>query len=90
MREFQQRYENMKKALRILHWNETDGIWYDYDLERQVFSPFLSLIKFHFKVHSNSYYVSNALPLYAKCFDDDSVVPHRVYDYLKVSKVALT
>lgn len=56
--------------MRKLHWNETDGIWYDYDLEE--------------KVHSNTYYVSNALPLYAKCYDDeDDVTPHRVYEYLK-------
>jgi hypothetical protein len=35
--------------------------------------------------HSNIYYVSNALPLYAKCYDDeDEVTPHRVYEYLKV------
>jgi len=67
---FADRYENMKKAIKQLLWNETDGIWYDYDLER--------------KVHSNTYYVSNALPLYAKCYDDeDEVTPHRVYDYLR-------
>lgn len=33
----QERYEKMKKALKELHWNETDGIWYDYDLEKKVF-----------------------------------------------------
>lgn len=32
----------------------------------------------------NTYYVSNALPLYAKCYQDDDRTPHRVYDYLKV------
>ena len=67
----QERYEKMKKAIKELHWNETDGIWYDYDLEK--------------KRHVNTYYVSNALPLYAKCFDDDDNerTPNRVYDYLK-------
>ncbi|KAI6179725.1 Trehalase [Aphelenchoides besseyi] len=63
-------YENMKLAMKILHWNETDGIWYDYDLD--------------LKRHSNTYYVSNALPLYAKCYDDeDEVTPFRIYDYLQ-------
>ncbi|KAI6174947.1 Trehalase [Aphelenchoides bicaudatus] len=67
---YQRYYENMKVAMKTLHWNETDGIWYDYDLEH--------------KKHSNTYYVSNALPLYAKCFDDeDEITPYRVYDYLK-------
>uniref|UniRef100_A0A914MTI7 Trehalase n=1 Tax=Meloidogyne incognita TaxID=6306 RepID=A0A914MTI7_MELIC len=43
---------------------------YDFDLERSA--------------HSATYYVSNALPLYAKCFDDeDETTPHRIYDYLK-------
>lgn len=38
----------------------------------------------NFQKHVNTYYVSNALPLYAKCYDDqDEVTPHRVYDYLK-------
>ncbi|VDM43237.1 unnamed protein product [Toxocara canis] len=67
---YQARYEQAKVAMKQIHWNETDGIWYDYDLDR--------------KVHSNTYYVSNALPLYAKCYDDeDDVTPHRVYEYLK-------
>uniref|UniRef100_A0A0M3I3U5 Trehalase n=1 Tax=Ascaris lumbricoides TaxID=6252 RepID=A0A0M3I3U5_ASCLU len=67
---YQARYEQAKMAMKQIHWNETDGIWYDYDLDR--------------KVHSNTYYVSNALPLYAKCYDDeDDVTPHRVYEYLK-------
>jgi hypothetical protein len=36
--------------------------------------------------HSATYYVSNALPLYAKCYDDeDETTPHRIYDYLKVN-----
>jgi hypothetical protein len=82
----------MKLAMKTLHWNETDGIWllgklafikflnqfrYDYDLERNA--------------HSNTYYVSNALPLYAKCYDGDDapgyvdVTPYRVYEYLKVA-----
>jgi alpha,alpha-trehalase len=67
---YSQQYEKMKLEMKKLHWNETDGIWYDYDLEQ--------------KRHSNTYYVSNAVPLYSKCFDDeDDVTPHRVYDYLK-------
>ncbi|VDD96909.1 unnamed protein product, partial [Enterobius vermicularis] len=67
---YQSKYEQAKVAMKKLMWNETDGIWYDYDLET--------------KHHSNTYYVSNALPLYAKCYDDeDDVTPHRVYEYLK-------
>lgn len=62
----------MKLAVKTLHWSDTDGIWYDYDLE--------------LRKHSNTYYVSNAMPLYAKCYDDeDDVTPFRVYEYLKVS-----
>ncbi|PAV62617.1 hypothetical protein WR25_10414 [Diploscapter pachys] len=34
------------------------------------------------KQHSTAYYASNAIPLYAKCFDDD-LIPYRVHDYLK-------
>uniref|UniRef100_A0A915PSU2 Trehalase n=1 Tax=Setaria digitata TaxID=48799 RepID=A0A915PSU2_9BILA len=67
---YQSRYEMAKLVLKIIHWNETDGIWYDYDLEK--------------KLHSNTYYISNALPLYAKCYDDDDeVIPRRAYEYLK-------
>ncbi|EFP11662.1 CRE-TRE-1 protein [Caenorhabditis remanei] len=66
---FEQRYTWAKKEMRELHWNETDGIWYDYDIE--------------LKTHSNQYYVSNAVPLYAKCYDEDDEVPHRVHDYLE-------
>jgi alpha,alpha-trehalase len=82
--EYYLRYQKVKLELSTLHWNETDGIWYDYDLER--------------KAHSNTYYVcqmstlliictflslkvSNALPLFAKCYDDE-IIPHRVYNYL--------
>lgn len=68
---FEQRYTWAKREMRELHWNETDGIWYDYDIE--------------LKTHSNQYYVSNAVPLYAKCYDDDDDIPHRVHDYLEVS-----
>ncbi|VDM98355.1 unnamed protein product [Thelazia callipaeda] len=68
---YQSWYEMAKLSLKVIHWNETDGIWYDYDLEK--------------KRHSNRYYISNALPLYAKCYDDeDEITPHRAYDYLKV------
>ncbi|CCD71475.1 Trehalase [Caenorhabditis elegans] len=66
---FEQRYTWAKREMRELHWNETDGIWYDYDIE--------------LKTHSNQYYVSNAVPLYAKCYDDDDDIPHRVHDYLE-------
>ncbi|KIH67085.1 alpha,alpha-trehalase [Ancylostoma duodenale] len=71
---YQQRYEWAKREMKEIHWNETDGIWYDYDLER--------------KTHSNTYYVSNAVPLYAKCYDDeDDIVPRRVLEYLKAAGV---
>ncbi|MFH4982066.1 hypothetical protein AB6A40_008775, partial [Gnathostoma spinigerum] len=67
---YQQYYSEAKREMKRLHWNETDGIWYDYNLDT--------------KRHSATYYVSNALPLYAKCYsDEDDVTPHRVYEYLK-------
>ncbi|KAK0423623.1 hypothetical protein QR680_008240 [Steinernema hermaphroditum] len=67
---YQRRYERAKLEMKELHWNETDGIWYDYDIE--------------FGTHSNTYYVSNAAPLYAKCYDDeDDVTPRKVYAYLE-------
>lgn len=25
-----------KLVMKVIHWNETDGIWYDYDLEKKV------------------------------------------------------
>uniref|UniRef100_A0AC35TYJ2 Trehalase n=1 Tax=Rhabditophanes sp. KR3021 TaxID=114890 RepID=A0AC35TYJ2_9BILA len=60
-------YSEAKKELRQIHWNETDGIWYDFDLEN--------------KRHVNEYYSSNVVPLYSKCFDDVKT-PHKVYHYL--------
>lgn len=32
----QERYDKIKLMIKALHWNETDGIWYDYDLEKKV------------------------------------------------------
>ena len=34
---YQSKYEQAKKAMKELLWNETDGIWYDYDLEAKVY-----------------------------------------------------
>ncbi|KRY36105.1 Trehalase, partial [Trichinella spiralis] len=65
---YQARFEQAKAAMKHIHWNEQDGIWYDYDLET--------------KKHVDVYYISNVLPLYAKCYDDEDV-PSRVYNYLK-------
>ncbi|KRZ76107.1 Trehalase [Trichinella papuae] len=65
---YQARFEQAKAAMKQIHWNEEDGIWYDYDLET--------------KSHVDVYYISNVLPLYAKCYDDEEV-PSRVYNYLK-------
>lgn len=45
----------------------------------------LCILNAKFQLHSNTYYISNALPLYAKCYDDeDEIIPHRAYNYLKV------
>ena len=34
------RYEKAKKQMKEMHWNETDGVWYDYDIDRKVsYSP---------------------------------------------------
>ncbi|CAJ0578277.1 unnamed protein product, partial [Mesorhabditis spiculigera] len=65
---YNERYRNLKKALQLLHWNETEGVWFDYDLD--------------LKGHLTSYYISNAVPLWTRCFDDDEV-PHRVHAYLQ-------
>lgn len=43
---YRKRYANLKKAIKTLHWNETDGVWYDYDLERKV--KFILFKKFCF------------------------------------------
>ena len=39
-------------------------------------------VNLKFQQHNTAYYVSNAVPLYAKCFDDD-LIPYQVHDYLK-------
>uniref|UniRef100_A0A5S6QFV1 Trehalase n=1 Tax=Trichuris muris TaxID=70415 RepID=A0A5S6QFV1_TRIMR len=57
-----------RKVLKYVHWNEKDGIWYDYDLEK--------------KEHIKAYYISNAIPLYSRCFDNQNV-PMRVYKYME-------
>lgn len=33
---YQRNYENMKLAMKTLHWHERDGIWYDWDLDLKV------------------------------------------------------
>ncbi|KFD54549.1 hypothetical protein M514_04494 [Trichuris suis] len=58
-----------KKVLKYVHWNEKDGVWYDYDLDR--------------KEHIKSYYISNAVPLYSRCFDNENVIAMRVYKYME-------
>ncbi|CDW61087.1 Trehalase [Trichuris trichiura] len=58
-----------KKVLLYVHWNEENGVWYDYDLDR--------------KEHIKSYYISNAVPLYSRCFDNENVVAMRVYKYME-------
>ncbi|CDW60029.1 Trehalase domain containing protein, partial [Trichuris trichiura] len=47
-----------KKVLKYVHWNEKNGVWYDYDLD--------------WKEHMKSYYISNAVPLYNRCFDNEN------------------
>lgn len=59
-----------KALLKHFHWNEADGIWYDYDVEN--------------KHHRREYYLSNALPLFAHCYDEQTNVPRKVYNYLEV------
>lgn len=56
--------------MKQIHWNKEDGIWYDYDLDH--------------KSHRREYYISNALPLFAHCYDDDDETPQKVYNYMKV------
>lgn len=67
---YEARFVQAKMLMRQMHWNETDGVWYDYDLEQHR--------------HVDAYYISNALPLFAHCYDDqDETVPLRVYQYMK-------
>ena len=51
----------------MMHWNATDGIWYDYDLGT--------------RRHVNSFYLSNALPVFARCYSDDGG-PRSLHRYL--------
>uniref|UniRef100_A0A0N5A169 Trehalase n=1 Tax=Parastrongyloides trichosuri TaxID=131310 RepID=A0A0N5A169_PARTI len=72
--EYADYYKMLKKEIKDIHWNESDGIWYDYDLEK--------------KAHIREYYISNTIPLYARCYDDpDNKLPPRVYNYLEESGV---
>lgn len=67
---YEARYLQAKMLMKQMHWNETDGVWYDYDLEQHR--------------HVDAYYISNALPLFAHCYDDQNeTVPLRVYEYMK-------
>lgn len=52
-----------------LHWNDDDGVWYDYDI--------------HARTQIESFYISNIVPLFAKCYENSSI-PKRVYEYMKV------
>ncbi|KAI6225077.1 Trehalase [Aphelenchoides fujianensis] len=64
---YQRHYENMKLAMKVLHWNESDGIWYDYDLENK------ETLKHVLRFERPSVCFD----------DEDEVTPYRVYDYLK-------
>lgn len=68
------RFAQAKMLMKQMHWNATDGTWYDYDLERHR--------------HVDAYYISNALPLFSHCYDEDveneqEDIPLRVYRYMK-------
>lgn len=65
---YRSRYKQIQQAIHDIHWNETDGIWYDFDIDENA--------------HVKQYYLSNVLPLFAKCYDKDAT-PQRVYNYLK-------
>uniref|UniRef100_A0A915HQV2 Trehalase n=1 Tax=Romanomermis culicivorax TaxID=13658 RepID=A0A915HQV2_ROMCU len=65
---FLSHYEDLKAMVELLHWNESAGVWFDYDLER--------------RTHIDTYYVSNALPLFTRCYDNDTK-PRRVYEYMR-------
>lgn len=66
---YQKLNNKAKLQMATMHWNATDQTWYDHDLETGA--------------HVRQYYISNAVPLYARCYDDDRV-PHQFYHYLKV------
>lgn len=85
VKKYNERYQWAKRQMREIHWNETDGIWYDYDIEKKVRGRREGKEE-GIQTHSNTYYVSNAIPLYAKCYDDiDNETPHRVHEYLLAS-----
>lgn len=66
---FQGRFNQAKAIMKQIHWNSQDGIWYDYDLGS--------------KRHHKEYYISNSLPLFAHCYDDEET-PKKVFEYMKV------
>uniref|UniRef100_A0A915HL65 Trehalase n=1 Tax=Romanomermis culicivorax TaxID=13658 RepID=A0A915HL65_ROMCU len=67
---YEARFNQAKMIMTEMHWNATDGIWYDYDLEGHK--------------HIRAYYISNAMPLFAHCYDENGEdKPLRVYEYMK-------
>lgn len=73
-----------------MHWNETDGIW--SLLAKFMFLTLKEMVdRYDYDVgtgkHINKFYLSNALPVYARCYDDDDDQsgPRSLFQYLVVS-----
>ncbi|KAF2898532.1 hypothetical protein ILUMI_07642 [Ignelater luminosus] len=64
-------YNQMKKAINDILWDETDGIWYDYDIKLDR--------------HRRLFYPSGVTPLWSKCFDAEKgqELGKRVVEYFK-------
>ncbi|KFD68987.1 hypothetical protein M514_06676 [Trichuris suis] len=70
--EHRKNYEAGKQIMMNLFWDPEEKIWYDIDLDTNK------------KVHR--YYLSNTVPLYSRCFDNDTdELRKSVLDYLERS-----
>ncbi|GMT31899.1 hypothetical protein PFISCL1PPCAC_23196 [Pristionchus fissidentatus] len=65
--QYEIRWQEMKKEMHRLFWSESEGMWFDYDLQSGK--------------RSHRFYDSHLLPLYAECTHEGFQVS-RVIDYL--------
>lgn len=64
-----------QETMSSLFWNETDGTWYDYDLQ--------------LNQHRRFFYASNVAPLWTGCFDSTDAINlgDRTVEYLKENDI---
>ncbi|CAH1780168.1 unnamed protein product [Owenia fusiformis] len=62
-----------KRMMQTLFWNEEEGIWFDFDLDKKENLP------------TDYFYASSFAPLYFKCYDEDSIpnLEERIINYVK-------